>query len=99
MLATPLTIGRSRPYPVAGTMLTLALFRYANPGGCWRAASALHAVDQLWDSFELTEGDHRTGFIPNTSVGLLKLPEPLDTSPQRQPHDRQPHHKAQYRNL
>jgi hypothetical protein len=24
--------------------------------------------------------DHRTGFIPNTSVGLLKLLEPLDTS-------------------
>jgi hypothetical protein len=43
--------------------------------------------------------DHRTGFIPNASVGLLKLPEPLDTSPQRQPRDRQPYHKAQYRNL
>jgi hypothetical protein len=30
---------------------------------------------------------------------LLKLLEPLDTNPQRQPHERQPHHKAQYRNL
>jgi hypothetical protein len=43
--------------------------------------------------------DHRTGFIPNASVCPLKLPEPLDTSPQRQPHERQPHHKGQYRNL
>jgi hypothetical protein len=43
--------------------------------------------------------DHRRGFIPNASVGLLKLPEPLDTSPQRQPRERQPHHKGQYRNL
>jgi hypothetical protein len=43
--------------------------------------------------------DHRTGFIPNASVGLLKLLEPLDTSPQRQPRDRHPHHKTQYRDL
>jgi hypothetical protein len=42
---------------------------------------------------------HRTGFIPNTSAGLLKLLESVDASPRRQPRDRQPHHKGQYRNL
>ena len=43
--------------------------------------------------------DLRRRFIPNASVGLLKLLEPLDTSPQRESRDGQPHTEAQYRNL
>jgi hypothetical protein len=81
-------------------MLTLALFRYANPE---RVAGAQLQRRTLLISCETglsSRGDdHRTRFIPNASVGLLKLLEPLDTGPQRQPRDRQPHHEAQYRNL
>jgi hypothetical protein len=81
-------------------MLMLALFRYANPG---RVAGVQLQRRTLLIScgtrLSSLGDDHRTGFIPNTSVGLLKLLEPLDTSPQRQPRDRHPHHKSQYRNL
>jgi len=59
---------------VAGTELTLALFRCANPGVLARA-SASHAVDQLWNSFEFTGARSSDGVIPNMSDGLLKLLE------------------------
>jgi hypothetical protein len=67
-------------------MLMLALFRYANLG---RLAGAQLRRRTLLIScgtrLSSLEDDHRTGLIPNASVGLLKLLEPLDTSPQRQP--------------
>jgi hypothetical protein len=65
-------------------MLTLALFRCANPGVAGVRFES-HAVDQLWNSFESPGHALRTGSIPNLSDGMLKLLEPLDTSPQSQP--------------
>jgi hypothetical protein len=47
-------------------MLTLVLFRCANPG-VLACASASHAVDQLWNSFEFTGARSPNGIHSNMS--------------------------------
>jgi hypothetical protein len=69
------------------------------PKGLLARSLASHAVDQLWKSIELAWGTIIDGIYSEHVGWPVKLPEPLDTSPQRQPHDRKLHHEAQYRNL